>query len=252
MIESSYGVIMKLSSSFLFGGLVLAAITAPAQQIQVNKDNRSIAVTATDHATAAAETATVHIGFQLFAATSDAAYAQGSRTSNAIMAALKKTGIDDKAIQSENQGIATVQPYETQNLPEAQKAQRQFQITQSWTVKISAKDAASVLDTAVQAGANNSGSIDWDVSDRKALQAEAAGLALQRAQAIAEQMAKGLGVKLNGLIYASNQAPESAPRPLAFARAKEDNAASSRVAPLAISAQRIEETATVYAVFAIE
>ncbi len=244
---------MKTATRILFGTLLLASFAAQAQQIQVNKDNRTIAVTASDKATGDADTATVHVGFQVFGATSDATYAQGSRVSNAIMAALKKSGAEDKDIQSENQGLGAVQPYETQNLPEAQKAQRQFQIVQNWSVKTSAKNAASVLDTAVQAGANNSGAIDWDVTDRKALQAEAAGLALQRAQTIAEQMAKGLNVKLAGLIYASNQAPESGPRPVMFSAAMMAKAPrAERVAPLAINAQRIEESATVYAVFAIE
>src|SRR5271168_2095351 len=119
---------------------------SPAQQIDVNKANRTIAVTATDKATADAEVATVHIGFQVYAVDSQAAYASGSKASNAIMAALKKAGVEDSAIQSEAQNIAPVQSYEIQNLPEAQKAQRQFQVNQSWSVKTSAKGAASVLD----------------------------------------------------------------------------------------------------------
>ena len=105
---------------------------------------------------------------------------------------MKKAGVDDSAIQSEAQSIAPVQQYEIQNLPESQKAQRQFQVTQSWSVKTSAKAAASVLDAAVQAGANQSGQIDWDVADPDALEAQAAESALKRAHAIADQMAKGL------------------------------------------------------------
>ena len=91
-------------------GIAFAAIaSAQAQQIDVNKNNRTIAVTATDKATADAEVATVHIGFQVYAADSQAAYALGSKTSNAIVAALKKAGVEDSAIQSEAQNIAPVQ-----------------------------------------------------------------------------------------------------------------------------------------------
>src|SRR5271168_2459616 len=127
-------------------GLVLAVFGAAAvlqaQQIEVNKNNRTIAVTATDKATVDAEVATVHIGFQVYAADSQSAYALGSKTSNAIIAALKKIGVEDSAIQSEAQSVAPVQQYENQNLPEAQRAQRQFQVTQSWSVKTYAKNAA--------------------------------------------------------------------------------------------------------------
>ena len=73
--------------------LLLISSAALAQQIEVNKNNRTIAVTATDKATADADTAVVHIGFQIFAADEKAAYALGSKTSNAIADALKKAGI---------------------------------------------------------------------------------------------------------------------------------------------------------------
>jgi uncharacterized protein YggE len=234
------------------GAIAGAAAVSQAQQIDVNKNNRTIAVTATDKATADAEVATVHIGFQVYAADSQAAYALGSKTSNAIVAALKKGGVEDSAIQSEAQNIAPVQQYEIQNLPEAQKAQRQFQVTQSWSVKTSAKAAASVLDAAVQAGANQSGQVDWDVADPDALEAQAAESALRRAHAIADQMAKGLGATLGQLVYASNQVAE---RPMPMHAVVMNGAmadARLKVQPLALSPQKVTRSATVYAVFSIE
>jgi uncharacterized protein YggE len=236
------------------GAAAAAAVlvsSADAQQIEVNKNNRTIAVTATDKATADAEVATVHVGFQVFAADSQAAYALGSKTSNAIAAALKKAGVEASAIQSESQNVAPVQPYEIQNLPEAEKAQRKFQVSQSWSVKTSAKAAASVLDAAVQAGANQSGQIDWDVADPDALEAQAAESALKRAHAIADQMAKGLSATLGPLVYASNQVAER-PMPLMKGVTPLAMAAREVTAPLAISPQKVTRTATVYAVFSIE
>ncbi len=244
---------MKFSMVLLAASVAFAAIAnAQGQQIEVNKNNRTIAVTATDKATADAEVATVHIGFQVYAADSQSAYALGSKTSNAIIAALKKSGIEDSAIQSESQNVAPVQQYENQNLPEAQKAQRQFQVTQSWSVKTAAKNAASTLDTAVEAGANQSGQIDWDVADPDALEAQAAESALKRARAIADQMAKGLSATLGPLVYASNEVAE---RPMPMMRAMAGNAAvliQQAIQPLAISAQKVTRSATVYAVFSIE
>ena len=234
---------------------VLAMITANslsyAQQIEVNKTNRTIAVTATDKATADAEVATVHIGFQIYAADSAGAYALGSKTSNAIFTALKKAGVEESAIQSEAQSVAPVQPYEMQNLPEGEKAQRKFQVSQSWSVKTSAKSAASVLDTAVQAGANQSGQIEWDVADPNALESQAAESALKRAHAIADQMAKGLAATLGPLVYASNQVAER-PMPMIARAGAGMMMKTDAPAPLAISSQKVTRSATVYAVFAIE
>ena len=232
---------------------ILAVAGVSAQQIQVNKDNRTIAVSTTDTATAEADTATVHIGFQSYAADQQTAYANGSKTSNAIAKALETAGVKKDAIQSDSQSINRVQPFELQNLPPDQKVQRQFVVQQSWSVKTSAAAAAGVLDAAVKAGANQSGQIEWSVADADALESQAAGKALKRAQEIASRMAQGLGAKLGPLVYASNQNPEApGPRPMMAMAAPQDMAKADAVEPLAINAQKVTSSATVYAVFAIE
>jgi uncharacterized protein YggE len=227
-----------------------AAIAASAQTIQVSKENRTISVTATDKVTAMADTATVHIGFITYGPSSDAAYANGSRLSNAIVKALNTAGVPSASIESENQAVAPVQPYQVEKLTDAEKAQRKFQVTQSWTVRTNANDAAKVLDLAVKAGANQSGQIDWSFKDENAPEAEAAAKALQRARTQAEQMAQSLNAKLGALLYASNEVQASPVRPMMM-RAMAAPAAE-KVQPLAINPRQIEKSATVHAVFAIE
>jgi uncharacterized protein YggE len=243
--------ILTLSSFALAAAVLAATATAPsqAQTIQVNKDNRTIAITATDKVTGMADTATVHIGFITYGPDKDAAYASGSTLSNAIIKSLTSAGIPSDAIESENQNVSPVQEYQIDKLTPAEKAQRKFQVTQSWTVRTNGADAAKTLDLAVKAGANQSGQIDWSLKDENAPQAEAAAKALQRARTVAGEMAKGLNVKLGNLIYASNETQAEPPRPLMQAMAKSAMAAP---APLAINPRRIEKSATVYAVFAIE
>ncbi len=241
-----------LRSSFVAAVVAGFAVAGFAQTIQVNHTNRTIAVTVTDKATAPAEVATVHIGFQAYAPDSDSAYAAGSKTSNAIIEALHKAGIDDKAIESDSQNLQRNEQFDEKE-SEAERAKRRFVLTQSWTVKTSAADAAKVLHIAVGAGANNSGQIDWDVKDRAALEAQAAAKALQHAHAVAEQMAKGLNAHLGALLYASNQVPlGTGPRPLFGNVGGGAFSAMKRIVPLAIRPQQIEQSATVYAVFAIE
>lgn len=230
--------------------LCTATLAASAQTIQVSKENRTISVTATDKVTAMADVATVHVGFIAYGPDSDAAYANGSRTSNAIMKALTSAGIPSASIESENQSLAPVQNYQVEKLSDAEKAQRQFQVTQSWTVRTAADDAAKVLDLAVKAGANQSGQIDWSFKDENAPEAEAAAKALQRARTQAEQMAQSLNAKLGALLYASNEVQASPVRPMMM-RAMAAPAAE-KVQPLAINPRQIEKTATVHAVFAIE
>jgi len=211
------------------------AMTAPAQTIQVSKENRTIAITATDKVIVLADVATIHIGFTAYGPDSDSAYATGSRSSNAIVKALTTAGVPNDSIESENQNVSP---------------QRKFQVTQSWTVRTNANDAAKVLDLAVKAGANQSGQIDWSLKDENAPESEAASKALQRARTVAAEMAKGLNTNLGALLYASNETQAEPPRPLMRAMAAAPMA--QKVEPLAINPRQIEKTATVYAVFAIE
>jgi uncharacterized protein len=222
-----------------------------AQIIQVNKDNRTIAITATDKVIIMADTATVHIGFIAYGPDSDAAYAAGSRISNSIVKALTAAGVPNDAIESENQNVSPVQEYQIDKLTPAEKAQRKFQVVQSWTVRTPADNAAKILDLAVKAGANQSGQIDWSLKDENASQAEAAGKALQRARTVATEMARGLSVKLGALLYANNETQAEPIRPMMMNRMATALAAPAPQ-PLAINPRRIEKSATVYAVFAIE
>jgi uncharacterized protein len=233
--------------------ICLAAIAPAAvtQTIQVNKENRTIAVTATDKVSVLADTATVHIGFIVYGPDSDWAYATGSRLSNAIFKALTDAEIPADAIESENQNISPVPDYQLEKLTPAEKGQRRFQVTQSWTVRTAADDAAKVLDLAVKAGANQSGQIEWSFKDEHAPEAEAAAKALKGAHAQAGQMATSLNAKLGVLLFASNQTQAEPVRPLMRAMASA-NGAMDKVEPLAISPRQIEKSATVYAVFAIE
>lgn len=242
---------MKSTVRSLCFTAALAGLTVVgfAQTIQVNQNNRTIAVTVSDKAMAGADIATVHIGFEVYAADADDAYAAGSRVSNAMIDTLHKAGVEDSAIESEGQSLRRNMQFDDKD-SELVRAKKQFILTQSWTVKTAAVDAAKVLHVAIEAGANTSGQIDWDLKDRAGLQSQAAAKALQHAQAIADQMAKGLNAHLGALIYASNQAPQT---PGVYASAAlMGRIMNQKIEPLAIRPQQIEENATVYAVFAIE
>ena len=165
-----------------------------------------------------ADVATLHIGFIVYGPDKDSAYETGSRVSNDIASALTKAGIPDGALESENQNVSPVQEYQVDKLTPAEKAQRKFQVTQSWTVRTSADDAAHLLDVAVKAGANQSGAIEWSLQDENAPQAQAAAKALQRARTVAGQMAGGMNVKLGPLVYASNETEAPPVRPLMESR----------------------------------
>jgi hypothetical protein len=232
------------------------AVPAPAQTIQISRDNKTIAINTSDEATATADLAAVTIGFELYGADSESAYTDGGKTSHAVLDALHKIGIEDKSIESSGQGLERNTDFDTKDTPE-QRSKKQFVFRQSWTVTVQPPSAAEVIRVSVAAGANKSGAIEWRLSDRKALQAKAAEAALVKARAVASQMADGLHVKLGDLIYASNETPNTR---IFFARQGSAlNTASASVGAraiplptLEIRPETIREEATVYAVFAID
>ena len=230
-------------------GLVAIAVSAGAQTIQVNKDNRTIAITTTDEAQAVADRAVVSIGFTTYGMDQDSTYAEASKISNAVMKALKDFGVKAEAVESTEQSLSAIDDNDKVRYSEGIR----FVASQGWTVTVPADAAAETLHVAITAGANNSGNINWQLEDDSKLESDAAEKALVHARHIAEQMTKGLNVTLGPLVYASNQTPpRDGPvqfdRLATFAMMK----AAPPPKPLAISPAKISKSATVYAVFSLE
>ena len=221
-----------------------------SQQIQVNRQNKTIAITADESVTVDPEVATITVGYQNYAPTKDAAYGENIRVANQVTTALLKNGVPKSALETESVQLQRAERDE--KWTEQEKKERQFQATQTWTIHVHADRAQAVVDVALGAGANVLEGLDWNVSDPKALQAQAGAAALAKAKAIAEQMAKGLNAKLGDLVYASNHAPIPA-----FVASMETAAATLGPPPpppphLVLYPKKVKSDATVYAVFAIE
>ncbi len=237
---------MTITRTLAVAALLSAALPALAQltsqpQLKIEPANRTLTVTATESVTAEPEVATLHVGFETQPGNPKAVYADGARTSNAIIAALKQAGIADSAIRSESQYLSRY--YSTK--------QHLFKLTQQWTVKTTPERAAEVLDAAITAGANNSGQIDWTVKDERALEEQALDKAAARVRQNAAVLARGMGVRLGTLIYVSNQLSSPVyPRPMMRALAMAPGA--EQAPPLAVEPNKVSREATVYAVFAIE
>ncbi len=233
--------------------LLMGAAMTRAQQVQVSSTNRTISVTATETAERKADRAVLHVGYQIYGADSGAVYTEAAGISQAVAKALEQAGVAKDEVSSESQSTGPVQEYQAQALTPAERAQRRYEAQQSWTVKTGPEAVAKMLAAAIAAGANASGQIDWSLGEESALTAEASTEALAHAREIAADMAKGLGAKVGGLLYASNQLEPERPlngRVLAMAGA----APVVTAAPpkLSLSAPMITRSATVSAIFALE
>ena len=223
--------------AILSSALALSAQQPGQPELRIEPSNRTLTVSAEDEVSVEPEVAILHIGFETQLGDAQSVYADGARTSNAIIAALKQAGIHESDIRSESQ-----------RLDRDYQKPHKFKLVQDWTVKAPPERAAEILDVAITAGATSSGDIEWTVKDERALEAQALDRTAARAKDNAAVLAKAMGVHLGSLIYVSNQL--SVVRPIrAMAAFKTDAAAPQ---PLAIEPHKVSRSANVYAVYSIE
>jgi hypothetical protein len=228
-------------------------------------DKRIISVNGTGKVTADADLAIVRVGYKLYGADAKAVYAKATETSNAIMDALMHSGIPKSAIESTSQVLQHTQQYEYQQYPtnSDEWRNRQFTAIQSWIIRVKPDDAAGALNTAINAGANESGWIEWVVQNPGALQAEASAKAVAEARMLADQIAQKSNVHLGQLVSVNqNQGPSAYGGGYGggvMGAVSGIGMGTSMVAgiqignqQLAINSRRVEFTVSVYAVFAIE
>ncbi len=224
------------------------------QDVQVNRQNKTIAVTADESVSTDPEVAVLNIGFHNYGMTQDVAFRENVRTAQQIEQMLLNAKVPSQNIETERLSLGRFEPGE--KWTDEMKKQRSFEARQSWHISVSVAQAQTIVDLAVKAGANEVDDVEWNVIDPVALQAKASGAALVKARSIAEQMAKGLGAKLGELVYASNRAPVAK-----FWRGAQLNTEAVTVSgeaaglpepKLKLYPKKVESSATVYAVFAIE
>jgi uncharacterized protein YggE len=146
--------------------------------------------------------------------------------------------------------------YEIQQIPNNNLdwIRRQFTVVQGWTVKVKPDDAARTLNTAINAGANESGWIEWSVQNENLLKAQASAKALESARGIAREMAEKLNVHLGRLVSANaNENPYiMGTAGVAVAGALFSGSNQAGISQLAINSRRVEMKVTMSAVFDIE
>lgn len=241
----------------LLSGLLLLGPAASAQTIQVSRDNKTIYVTSEGEAKAEPEIAILTLGYHAWSKTEDALYDETATVSDKVVTGLIRAGVKKEMIRTDKTSLTHVEA--EPNWPADWKANRIFEAELGWKVTVPVKDAEGIVAIAMRAGATELIGVEWDVVDRTRLQAEAGKNALEKARAVANSMASGLGTKLGALVYASNSAPIR-PSNWPFFVSSETSAASissvigTPLPPKIIKLlpEKINEKTTVYAVFAIE
>ncbi len=97
---------MKILRFLAFAITPLAVLPAFAQTIQVNKDNRTIAITTSDQAEAVADVAVITVGFSSYGVDQDQTYADAPASPTPSLKPCTMREFKPDAIESANQNLA--------------------------------------------------------------------------------------------------------------------------------------------------
>lgn len=184
--------------------MLCVAPTALAQQIEVNRQNRTVSVTAKESISVEAEVADVTIGCLTYGETHNQAYAENLRVADKILKAIFGFGVQKEDITSARIELSEISSEDTASRTSKNPQARRFKAHQGWTIRVAAGDAQKLIDVAVLAGANGIEGVTWGVKDPGALEARARAAALVKAKAVAAELANDVGARLGNALYISN------------------------------------------------
>lgn len=211
--------------------LALAALAAAsarslsAQEVMMMPGgSRGIEVTGVGEVEVSPDEAHLNFAVETSAPTSREAAQQNAERMEQVIAALVAAGIPREEIETRN--FSVYPEYITDDRGETPRV-RGYRVTNQVSLKTARLDAVGTLiDAALNAGANRVDGISFGLSDPQAAEAEALAKAVQRARASAETIAQALGVPLGQILRASNSTDPV--RPVMMMNARMDVAESAQ------------------------
>jgi uncharacterized protein YggE len=165
---------------------------------------------------AAPDVAFVTLGVQAEGKTAREAMDQNSTAMAAVVDAIKGAGIAEKDIQTTGLSLT---PIFSQQRPGDQTPPQIVGYRAANNVNVTASAVnrvGEVIDAAVSAGANVAGGVRFGIRDDAALRRSALDAAVRAARAEADTMAAALGVRVTGVLSATDlNGADTPPRPLA-------------------------------------
>jgi uncharacterized protein len=238
-------------------GVLLAVSGAFAQDVQVSRENKTVAVTTAETLELEPEYGIVKLGFHNYAASQDIAYEDNGRLAAKIIKALLGAGVKKEDIETEAIQLGRVEEDYT-STPRQRSKEQQFQAQQTWNISVPVNEVQKVVDIAVLAGANDVQEVVWAVKDPDSVERKLRAAAIARARSEGEEMAQGLGVKLGALLYVTNSDANHTYYGVFGANKRHRGAlttvevSAQRLPILNLYPQKVRQEVTVYAVFALE
>ncbi|MBD3182034.1 DUF541 domain-containing protein [Candidatus Poribacteria bacterium] len=167
-------------------------------QIVVNTEPlNQIRVTGSAEVTSAPDIASIQVGTQTFNREVEAAVDENNEKTDGLIKAIIQEGVLEKDIQTSNFSIYPQRDYENNKNGEIIG----YYVSNNVTVKVRDLDSIGrVLQSAIDAGANNIYGINFTLDDPEQFKSEARIKAIENAHKKAESMAEAAGVKLGNAV----------------------------------------------------
>ena len=244
---------MKRFTLALLCAIALPSSAALAQQtapMTIAPGNTLLTVSADGRSLRTPDLAVFTAGVTSQAKTAGAALSANAADMNRVVGALKKAGIADRDIQTSNLSLNPVYAPQIQR-PDGQYEQPEqrivgYQANNTVTVRQRKLDEfGRVIDTLVEAGANQVNGPSFQMDEPDAATDEARLAAMKKARARAELYARAAGLRVVRILSISESGGYTPGPPVVFARMAADSAA----APSPVAAGEIQLNANVTVMF---
>ena len=167
-----------------------------------NQPQRSIIISGIGELEVEPDLAIIHIGVETHQQTAQQAQEENSRIMHNILTELEQFGLEQKDIRTSRFDVQPQRQYDRRpEFPEIIG----YQVVNEIAVTIrNLEDIGSILDTAVQAGANNINRVTFTLEDMENWQLQALDLAVQQAHEKAQAIAEALDVEIKGVLMVSD------------------------------------------------
>ena len=231
--------------SVLILGTLLAACNPVSVALQSQPPQRTITVTGTGKVTLTPDIAYISIGVHTENASAKEAVSENTTQAQAVIAAIKGFGVADKDIQTTDFSINPQQQTDTNG-----KVTGITYLVDN-TVYVTIRDLTKLgdlLDSTVNAGANNINSIQFDVADKTGALSQARQAAVADAKKQADELTKATGVSLD-VVQSISYYDSTAPVTVQYSRA--DMVAAPAAAPVPVQAGSMQIYTTVTIVYGL-
>ncbi|MEZ4710152.1 MAG: SIMPL domain-containing protein [Caldilineaceae bacterium] len=177
-----------LVSSILFGSRT-SVPSALAQDANASASQRFITVVGEGIVNIKPDIAKTTIGVETIKPTVKEASAENQEIITKVLEALAAAGVADKDMQTSGFNIYTEQVFPTDSGPQGEPTSR-YHVTNQVLVTIrDIEKVGDVLDAAIEAGANSTYGVEFQLEDQEAARSEARALAIESANTKAGELA---------------------------------------------------------------